>query len=40
MLDAALDPARFLAGTGPVFDRLTEGFGEPETGAPIEGRLR
>ena len=22
MLDAALDPARFLAGAGPVFDRL------------------
>jgi adenylosuccinate lyase len=39
-LDAALDPARFVAGAGPVFDRLTEGFGGPETGAPIEGRLR
>jgi hypothetical protein len=39
-LDAALDPARFVAAADPVFERLLEGLGEPGTGAPINGAVR
>jgi adenylosuccinate lyase len=39
-LDAALDPARFVAAADPVFERLLEGLGEPGTGAPTNGAPR
>jgi adenylosuccinate lyase len=39
-LDAALDPARFVAAADPVFERLLEALGEPGTGAPTSGAPR
>jgi adenylosuccinate lyase len=39
-LDAALDPARFVAAADPVFERLLEALGEPGTGAPSSGAPR
>jgi adenylosuccinate lyase len=39
-LDAALDPARFVAAADPVFERLLEALGEPGTGAPTNGAPR